>query len=152
MLALAQSDSANRSPSSTCANVWGLRRPTRSVRKDLSIVITCDTFTTEGFDNPTPLVGSRTFPGAWASRRFDVITAAITVLIRLSLKLLAEITRYGLRKPGPDPEGSGTEAHQISPLRTTTSLVVGTGSAAGRPRARVKMVPLQGHRLRSTER
>lgn len=58
MLALGQSDSANRSPSSTAANSRGLRRPTRSVRKDLSIVITCDTFTTEGFDNPAPLVGS----------------------------------------------------------------------------------------------
>lgn len=53
-----QSDNANRSPSSTAANSRGLRRPTRSVRKDLSIVITCDTFTTEGFDNPAPLLGS----------------------------------------------------------------------------------------------
>jgi len=49
------------------------------------------------------------------------MTAAMTVLMRLSLKLLAETTRYGLRYPGPEPEGSGKEAHQTSPRRTTTS-------------------------------
>jgi len=35
-------------PSSTAVNSRGLSRPTRSVRKPLSIVTTCDTFTTEG--------------------------------------------------------------------------------------------------------
>lgn len=55
--------------------------------------MTCETFTTEGFDKPVPLEGSRTFPGASARRRLEVMTAAMTVLIRLSLKELAETMR-----------------------------------------------------------
>jgi hypothetical protein len=38
-------------------------------------------------------VASRTFPGASASRKFEVITTAMTVAIRLSLNGLAETTR-----------------------------------------------------------
>jgi hypothetical protein len=45
----------------------------------------CETFTTEGFNSPVPRTGKRTLPGASASRRLDVITAAITVLMRLTL-------------------------------------------------------------------
>lgn len=85
------------------------------------MVITWETLTTDGFVSPVPRVGSRTLPGASARRRFEVMTAAMTVLMRLSLKLLAETTRYGLRYPGPEPEGSGKDAHQISPRRTTIS-------------------------------
>ena len=47
------------------------------------------------------------------------MTAATTVLILLSLKLFAETINIGGRKPGPDPAGSLSEAHQISPRRTT---------------------------------
>ncbi len=57
------------------------------------MVMICETLTTEGFDRPVPLTGSRTFPGASAKRRFEVMTTAITVLIRLSLKLFAETMR-----------------------------------------------------------
>lgn len=35
------------------------------------------------------------------------MTTAMTVLMRLSLKLLAETMRHGLRYPGPEPKGSG---------------------------------------------
>ena len=62
------------------------------------------------------------FPGASARRRFDVMTAATTVPMRLSLKLFAVTTSKGRRKPGPDPAGSGRDAHQISPRRTTACL------------------------------
>jgi len=120
-LALAYSDRANRRPSSTDASNAGATLPTRSVRKLLSMVIICETLTTDGFDRPVPRTGSRTLPGASARRRFEVITAAMTVLIRLSLKLFAETTRYGLRYPGPEPEGSGNDAHQTSPRRATIS-------------------------------
>ena len=74
---------------------------------------------TDGFERLALLAGTRTLPGASARRRFDVTTAAITVLIRLSLKVLAEMIRTGLRNPGPDPDGSGSDAHQISPRRTS---------------------------------
>lgn len=116
---LAYRDKANRRPSSTDASNAGGTFPTRCVRNVLSMVMIWDTLTTDGFDKPVPLTASRTFPGASASRRFDVMTAPITVLIRLSLKLLAEMIRYGLRYPGPEPDGSGKEAHQTSPRRAT---------------------------------
>lgn len=89
----------------------------RSLRNDLSTVMICETFTTDGFESPEPLVGMRTFPGASASRRFDVTTAAITVLMRLVLKLSAETINSGRRKPGPDPDGLVNDAHQSSPRR-----------------------------------
>lgn len=143
-----QSDSANLSPSSTVAKSRGLSRPTRSERTALSMVINCDTFTTEGFDSPEPRTGICTFPGAAASLRFDVMTAAITVLIRLSLKAFAETMRKDLRKPGPEPAGSGTEAHQISPLRATTSLWVANRSATERQPDRETIARPPVHRSR----
>ncbi len=76
----------------------------------------------------------------------------MTVPIQLSLKLLAEIIRYGLRNPGPDPDGSGTEAHQISPLRTTTSLGAERGFEGERLQDQVRIPLLQGRRSRSIER
>lgn len=47
--------------------------------------------------------------------------AAITVLIRLMLKLLAEMIRHGLQYTDSEPDGSGREAHQTSPRCITTS-------------------------------
>ena len=89
-------------------------------QKRLSMVRIWETFATDGTDRPVPLSGRLTFPGASARRRFEVMTAAITVLMRLSLKLFAEIISTGRRYPGADPAGSGNEAHQISPRRITT--------------------------------
>src|SRR3990172_11102006 len=81
-----------------------------------------ETFATDAFVRPVPLIGRRTFPGALAKRRFDVMTAATTVLMPLSLKLFAETISNGRRKPGRDPVGSGREPHQISPRSTTVCL------------------------------
>ena len=114
------SDRTRRSPSSTSSRSRGFSLPMRAVRNDLSTVIICETFTTDGFASPVPFVGRRMFPGASASRRFDVITAAITVLMRLTLKLFAEMISSGRRKPGPDPDGSDNDAHQSSPRRITS--------------------------------
>ena len=114
------SDRTRRSPSSTSPRSRGFSLPMRSVRNDLSTVMICETFTTDGFESPVPLVGRRMFPGASASRRFDVTTAATTVLIRLTLKLFAEMISSGRRKPGPDPDGSDNDAHQSSPRRITS--------------------------------
>ncbi len=139
---------AKRSPSSTDVSEAGGTLPTRSVRNALSMVITCETLTTEGFARPVPLTGSRTFPGASARRRFEVMTAAMTVLIRLSLKLLAETMRYGLRYPGPEPEGSGNDAHQTSPRRTTTSRGGASDSGARRRRDRARTLHHQPRKSR----
>ena len=69
----------------------------RAFRKDLSMVITCEILATDGFDKPVPRMGKRTLPGASERRRFEVITTAITVLMRLSLNGLAETIKHGLR-------------------------------------------------------
>ena len=99
--------------------------------------------------SPVPLVGRRTFPGASAKRRFDVMTAATTVLMRLSLKLFAETISNGRRKPGPDPVGSGREAHHISPRRTTACLGRVCDAGARRTRHRVMSLLGRGRRSRS---
>ena len=92
-----QREWTRRIPSSTAASNRGVSLPTRSVSKALSTVMIWETFTTEGFERPDPLGGSRTFPGASARRRLEVMTAAMTVLMRLSLKLFAETKRRGRR-------------------------------------------------------
>jgi hypothetical protein len=55
----------------------------------------CETFTTEGFDSPVPRTGRRTMLGASASRTLEVITAAMTVAMRLTLKLLGRDDKQG---------------------------------------------------------
>ena len=103
---------------------------------------------TDGFVSPVPLAGIRIFPGASASCRFDVITAAITVLMRLLLKLLADTISNGRRKPGPDPEGSGREAHQISPRRTTACPEPACVAEARRVRDRARSFPDRDRKFR----
>lgn len=90
-------------------------RRTCSVRSVRSRVRTWLTLTTEVFPRPDSLFAISTLPGAAESRRLDVMAATTTVAIRLELKGLDWTTRTGRRRPGPDPVGSGSEAHQISP-------------------------------------
>ncbi len=45
---------------------------------------------------------------------------ATTVLMRLLLKLSDETISTGRRNPGPEPLGSGKDAHQISPRFTSS--------------------------------
>lgn len=45
----------------------------------------CDTFAAESIFSPEDFFDNNTFPGARANRKFDVITAQMTVRIRLSL-------------------------------------------------------------------
>jgi hypothetical protein len=52
--------------------------PHFSTRNVLSTVIIWDTLTTESLVSPDSLVANRTFPGAVASRRFPVMTTAMT--------------------------------------------------------------------------
>src|SRR5580658_9172945 len=60
------------------------------------------------------------FPGAAAKRRFDVMTAAMTVLIALWLKASDCTISTGRRYPGSEARGAGRIAHQISPRFITT--------------------------------
>jgi len=84
--------------------------------------MTCDTFTTDAFFKPLARAGIRTFPGAFARMRLDVMTAATTVCILLRLNSLDWMIRTGRRKPGVDPLGIARQAHQISPRCTTSAL------------------------------
>jgi hypothetical protein len=61
---------------------------TFTVKMDLSTVIICEIFTTEGCGSPDSDFEMRRLPGAAARARarFDVTTATMTVPIRLALK------------------------------------------------------------------
>jgi hypothetical protein len=94
--------------------------PTRSVRIDLSSATICDTFATESLGRCVARVVSSTLPGASAHRRLLVSGTQTAVAIRLRLSASPWTTTTGLRKPGPDPVGGGTSAHQTSPCEITT--------------------------------
>ncbi len=66
-------------PSSTAAISLGDKEPTRSLRKVLFRVITCETLTTESRDRPDCFFLIKRFPGATDKSRFEVTTAATTV-------------------------------------------------------------------------
>lgn len=104
-----------RKPSSTRAMASLGNALTRKVRSTLSIVSSCDTLTTDARGRPASALPRRTLPGASANATLDVMTATTTVLIRLWLNELDCTTRTGRRKPGPEPVGGGSDAHQTSP-------------------------------------
>ncbi len=87
----------------------------RSTSSWRSSVMICETLTTDGFERPESDLPSRTFPGASASAKFEVTMATITVAMRLSLNGFDWTTTTGRLNPGPEPVGSGSEAHQSSP-------------------------------------
>lgn len=94
--------------------------PTRSVKEDLSKVTTCETFATESFGRPVRRASRSTFPGASAHFRLLVSGTQRTVAILLRLNGSPCTTTTGRRNPGPEPAGSGSSAHQISPWEITT--------------------------------
>ena len=90
---------------------------------------------------------------------FDVTVAQIAVRIALSLNSFDCTISTGRRNPGPDPCGSPSDAHQISPRRTTISLAAGIAFVPsrkvgrGRNRRRGPRTPRQAVRaLRKTSR
>ena len=109
------SPSTNRNPSSTRAAAWLGNALTRKLSSALSTVRSCDTLTTDARGRPASDLPRRTLPGASANATLDVMTATTTVLMRLWLNELDCTTRTGRRKPGPEPAGSGSDAHQTSP-------------------------------------
>jgi hypothetical protein len=93
-----------------------------------SMVIICEIFTTDALESPDSDFPTRTFPGASARARFDVTTATITVAMRLSLNGFDCTMSTGRLNPGPDPDGVGKDAHQISPRLMTQGLFLGRGN------------------------
>jgi len=106
---------ASLRPRLTRSMTCGGRTRDRSTRRPRSMVRTCDTFNTEGLGRPESVLARRTLPGASAKAKLDVITATMMVAMRLSLNGLACTISTGRLIPGPDPTGSGSAAHQISP-------------------------------------
>ena len=100
-----------------------------SVKYDLSMVIIWETLITLSLGNFDFLEESKTLPGAAARRVFDVITTAIIVLILLSLNSFDWMISTGLWYPGPEPTGSGSVAHQISPRLITILLFLSSWTA-----------------------
>jgi hypothetical protein len=109
------SERTSLNPSDTRAITCAGNVLTRCVSNPRSTVSNCDTFTTDGFDKPESDFPIRKLPGASASVRFEVMTAMIAVAMRLSLKGLDWTMSTGRRIPGPDPTGSGRDAHHTSP-------------------------------------
>lgn len=93
--------------------------PTSSVSNARSRVMSCEAFATESLGNPVALAGSITLPGASAQRRLLVNGTQTTVLRRLRLRASPWTTKTGLRKPGPEPVGSGRFAQYTWPWAIT---------------------------------
>ena len=79
-----------------------------------------EAFATESLGRPVVGAGRSTLPGASAQRRLLVKGTQTTVLKRLRLSASPWTTNTGLRKPGPDPVGSGRLAQYTWPWAITT--------------------------------
>ena len=94
--------------------------PKRSESSVLSKLTICETLATDSFGRPVNRVDSRTLPGASAHLVLLVSGTQTTVARRLRLNESPCTTKTGLRNPGPEPVGSGSSAHQMSPWEITT--------------------------------
>ncbi len=110
---------------STPLRIWarrcGASLPTRDASASRSMVTICEAFATEAFGNPEARAVSSTFPGASAQRRLLVSGTQIVVAMRLRLSAFPWMTTTGRRKPGAEPDGVGSSAHQTSPWTTSTT-------------------------------
>ena len=86
----------------------------------MSTVINWETLATDFLESLESFLERITFPGASDNPRFEVMTTAITVLIRLRLKSSDCMINNGRLYPGSDAEGAGSVAHHISPRSITT--------------------------------
>lgn len=93
--------------------------PTSPVSSSRSRVMIWEAFATESLGRPVARPGRRTLPGASAQRRLLVNGTQTTVLTRLRFKASPWTTTTGLRKPGPEPVGSGRLAQYTWPWATT---------------------------------
>jgi hypothetical protein len=93
--------------------------PTSSVSNSRSRVMIWEALATESLGRPVARAGRSTFPGASAHVRLLVKGTQTTLLIRLRFSASPWTTRTGLRKPGPEPVGSGRFAQYTWPWATT---------------------------------
>src|SRR5688572_31457366 len=93
--------------------------PVSSVSSPRPSVTICDALATESLGRPVVRAGSSTLPGASTQRRLLVNGMHTTVLIRLRFSASPCTTKTGLRKPGPEPVGSGRLAQYTWPWAIT---------------------------------
>jgi len=93
--------------------------PTSSVSNSRSRVMIWEAFATESLGRPVARAGRSTLPGASTKRRLLVKGMQTTVLMRLRLSASPWTTNTGLRKPGPEPVGSGRSAQYTWPWAIT---------------------------------
>ena len=101
-------------------STWRLDNlPTSSVSSSRSRVTIWEVFATEPLERPVVRAGSMTLPGASAQPRLLVKGTQTTVRTRLRLSESPWTTTTGLRKPGPEPVGSGRLAQYTWPWAIT---------------------------------
>jgi hypothetical protein len=93
--------------------------PTSSVSRSRSSVTIWEVFATESLGSPVVRAGRLTLPGASAQARLLVKGTQTTVLTRLRFSESPWTTTTGLRKPGPEPVGSGRLAQYTCPWAIT---------------------------------
>ena len=93
--------------------------PTSSVSSSRSRVMIWEALATESLGRPVARAGSSTLPGAFAQPRLLVKGTQTTVRRRLRLSESPWTTTTGLRKPGPEPVGSGRLAQYTCPWAIT---------------------------------
>jgi hypothetical protein len=93
--------------------------PVSSVSNSRSRLMICETLATESFESPVARAGRSTLPGASTQARLLVKGTQTTVLMRLRFSASPWITNTGLRKPGPEPVGSGRSAQYTCPWAIT---------------------------------
>jgi hypothetical protein len=93
--------------------------PAVSVSNSRSRLMICETLATESLGSPVARADRSTLPGASAHARLLVKGMQTTVPIRLRFSASPWTTRTGLRKPGPEPVGSGRSAQYTCPCATT---------------------------------
>lgn len=124
--------------------------PTSSVSNSRSRVMIWDALATESLGRPVARSGRSTLPGASAQRRLLVKETQTTVLIRLRFRASPWTTRTGLRKPAPDPVGSGRLAQYTWPWAITIRRL--QGCVPRRPKWLDRAACLLPHRLCSSPR
>jgi hypothetical protein len=94
--------------------------PTSSVSNSRSRVMIWEALATESLGRPVSRAGRSTLPGASAHLRLLVKGTHTTLLMRLRFSASPWTISTGLRKPGPEPVGSGRFAQYTWPWATTT--------------------------------
>ena len=109
--------------------------PTSSVRSSRSSVTIWDVLATESLGRPVTRAERMTLPGASAQPRLLVKGTQTTVRTRLRLSESPWTTTTGLRKPGPEPVGSGRVGPVQMPLgdyhSTSSSVRLAAAERAG---------------------